>query len=160
MSREIEPTGIRAWNSKERALAAAPELSLNDKQRPSKGRSDGVASDGSLSHNIAKLEKHEVNEELRCLCVHSKGATGAFPPGHRLVPKVNRQISQPALVPGDMGRYSYFLVGTRAAMKAIFARPCNGAGRLMSLAQFKKVCWSLNMDREIVKRGIVARNQG
>ncbi|MBM3957943.1 MAG: RtcB family protein, partial [Gemmatimonadetes bacterium] len=64
-----------------------------------------------VAHNIARIETHEVDGRQRKLCVHRKGATRSLPPGHPLVPEVYRGIGQPVLVPGDMGRCSYVLVG-------------------------------------------------
>src|SRR6185369_13779130 len=69
-----------------------------------------------VAHNIAKFETHETSHgRVRCL-VHRKGATRAFPAGHRDVPADYRAIGQPVLVPGDMGRYSYVLAGRPGAM--------------------------------------------
>jgi len=113
-----------------------------------------------VCHNIAKIEEHVVNEKTRRLCVHRKGATRAFPPGHRLVPEAYRRIGQPVLVPGDMGRYSYLLVGAEGAMKASFGSTCHGAGRIMSRARSKRESRALNIDQEMARRGVVARYQG
>ena len=70
-----------------------------------------------VCHNIAKLEQHEVAGRRKTLCVHRKGATRAFPPGHDDVPSAYRSVGQPVLVPGDMGTCSYVLVGTEKAME-------------------------------------------
>ncbi|GAJ04910.1 unnamed protein product, partial [marine sediment metagenome] len=35
-----------------------------------------------VAHNMAKIEKHTVDGKPMTLCVHRKGATRAFPPGH------------------------------------------------------------------------------
>src|ERR1051326_5632072 len=37
-----------------------------------------------VCHNIAKMEDHVVEGKKRRVCVHRKGATRAFPPGHPL----------------------------------------------------------------------------
>ena len=66
-----------------------------------------------VAHNIAKIETHQVNGKKKRLCVHRKGATRAFPPHHPEVPAAYQQTGQPVLIPGDMGRYSYLLVGTQ-----------------------------------------------
>ena len=71
-------------------------------------------------HNIAKIEKHKVEGKTETLCVHRKGATKAFPARHPEIPPVYREIGQPVLIPGDMGRYSYLAVGTETAMKETF----------------------------------------
>ena len=65
-----------------------------------------------VCHNIAKIETHTVEGKPRKLCVHRKGATRAFPPHHPEVPEAYRETGQPVLIPGDMGRYSFVLVGT------------------------------------------------
>ncbi|MBN1421778.1 MAG: RtcB family protein, partial [Planctomycetes bacterium] len=80
-----------------------------------------------VCHNIAKFEEHEVGGERRRLCVHRKGATRAFGPGHPEIPEAYRAVGQPVLVPGDMGRYSYVLAG--CGMEETFGSACHGAGR-------------------------------
>jgi len=113
-----------------------------------------------VCHNIAKIEEHVVEGKPRRVCVHRKGATRAFPPNHPLIPKAYRQIGQPVLVPGDMGRYSFLLVGTETAMEATFGSTCHGAGRVMSRAQSRKISRGINIDQEMARRGVVARYQG
>jgi tRNA-splicing ligase RtcB (3'-phosphate/5'-hydroxy nucleic acid ligase) len=83
-----------------------------------------------VSHNLAKLEHHEVNGERRLLCVHRKGATRALPPGHPALPEDLRAAGQPVLVPGSMGTASYILVGVTGG--GAFHSTCHGAGRTMS----------------------------
>lgn len=39
-----------------------------------------------VSHNIAKVEKHQIDGKMRTLLVHRKGSTRAFPPHHPLIP--------------------------------------------------------------------------
>ena len=113
-----------------------------------------------VCHNIAKMEEHVVNGKKRRLCVHRKGATRAFPPGHAQVPEAYRNLGQPVLIPGDMVRYSYLLVGTEAAMEKTFGSTCHGAGRVMSRSQSKKQSQKIDIDREMARRGVVARYQG
>ncbi len=85
-----------------------------------------------ITHNIARFETHNVDGHPRKLCVHRKGATRSLPPGHPKVPEVYRHIGAPVLIPGDMGRASYLLVGTEKAAQETFASTCHGAGRLQS----------------------------
>ncbi len=85
-----------------------------------------------VAHNIAKFEEYRIDGQMRKLCVHRKGATRAFPPGHPEIPEKYREIGQPVLIPGDMGRASYVLVGQQGAMDETFGSTCHGAGRLMS----------------------------
>jgi tRNA-splicing ligase RtcB (3'-phosphate/5'-hydroxy nucleic acid ligase) len=113
-----------------------------------------------VCHNIAKIEEHVVDGEKRRVCVHRKGATRAFAPGHPQIPAAYQSIGQPVLIPGDMGRYSYLLVGTATAMEKTFGSTCHGAGRLMSRAQSKKQSRGVNIDEEMAMRGVVARYQG
>lgn len=110
-----------------------------------------------VAHNIAKLERHEVEGAERTLCVHRKGATRAFPAGHPDVPAPYRAVGQPVLVPGDMGRASYVLVGTAEALNQTFGSTCHGAGRLMSRTAAKKETRGEDIQRELAAQGIVVR---
>jgi tRNA-splicing ligase RtcB (3'-phosphate/5'-hydroxy nucleic acid ligase) len=110
-----------------------------------------------VCHNIAKKEKHRVDGKEVALCVHRKGATRAFPPGHRLVPERYRNAGQPVLVPGDMGRASYVLAGTQRAMEDTFGSTCHGAGRVMSRNQALKAARGRSITEEMEKRGIYVR---
>lgn len=110
-----------------------------------------------VAHNIAKFETHHVGGERRRVCVHRKGATRAFPPGHPELSSRFRDIGQPVLIPGDMGRYSYVLVGTAGAFSETFGSTCHGAGRRMSRTQAKKVARPRNVPKELEARGILVR---
>ena len=110
-----------------------------------------------ICHNIAKMEIHEVEGVKKELCVHRKGATRAFPPGHADIPSDYREVGQPVLIPGDMGRYSYVLVGTEKAYTETFGSTCHGAGRLMSRHQAKKVAKGRSIERELAAQGIIVR---
>jgi tRNA-splicing ligase RtcB len=110
-----------------------------------------------VCHNIAKIENHIVNGEKKKLCVHRKGATRAFPPNHPDIPKDYRSIGQPVLIPGDMGRCSYVLVGTEKALKETFGSTCHGAGRVMSRHQAIKVAKGRAIARELEDKGIIVK---
>jgi tRNA-splicing ligase RtcB len=112
-----------------------------------------------VAHNIAKFETHVVDGRERRLCVHRKGATRAFAGDRREVPSGYRTIGQPVLIPGDMGRYSYVLTGTRKAMEDTFGSTCHGAGRAMSRVKAKKAAAGRNIVREMEARGIIVRGQ-
>jgi tRNA-splicing ligase RtcB len=107
-----------------------------------------------VSHNIARLEYHEVEQERKLLCVHRKGATRAFGPGHQDVPEMYRSAGQPVLIPGDMGRASYILKGTEQSMKKSFGTACHGAGRLLSRRKATKVAESRDIKGELEKSGV------
>jgi tRNA-splicing ligase RtcB len=113
-----------------------------------------------VAHNIAKIETHEVEGRPRKLCVHRKGATRAFPPGHPETPAAYKETGQPVLIPGDMGRYSYVLVGTRTALEETFGSTCHGAGREMSRAQATKAARGRAIEKELAARGIIVRGAG
>ncbi len=113
-----------------------------------------------VAHNIAKIERHTVDGQTRTVCVHRKGATRAFPPGHREVPRDYRKVGQPVLVPGDMGRCSYVLVGQQQAMERSFGSTCHGAGRLMSRTQAKKRARGRDLAAELARLGVRVRAAG
>jgi len=110
-----------------------------------------------VAHNIAKMERHVVGGRERLLCVHRKGATRAFPPGHPELPAIYRHIGQPVIIPGDMGRASYLLVGTQKAMDETFGTTCHGAGRVMSRTQAIKSAHGRDVARRLADQGIVVR---
>ncbi len=110
-----------------------------------------------VAHNIAKVEEHRVGGQSMRLCVHRKGATRAFPPGHAEVPPRYRKVGQPVLVPGDMGRYSYVCVGTERAMAETWGSTCHGAGRLQSRGAAKRSLQGVDIAGGLERRGIVVR---
>ncbi|NBC01524.1 MAG: RNA-splicing ligase RtcB [Bacteroidetes bacterium] len=112
-----------------------------------------------VAHNIAKFETHPVNGRDQEVCVHRKGATRAFGPGHPELPGAYQHIGQPVLIPGDMGRYSYVLTGTATAMQETFGSTCHGAGRRMSRRQAKKEARGRNIAQELEDRGIIVRGE-
>jgi len=113
-----------------------------------------------VAHNIAKGEEHLVDGIIRKLVVHRKGATRAFAPGHAELPGVYKHIGQPVIIPGDMGRASYVLVGTDKGMRESFGSTCHGAGRAMSRNQAMRVAKGRAIWREMEDRGIIVRATG
>jgi tRNA-splicing ligase RtcB len=107
-----------------------------------------------VAHNLAKIEEYEVDGRVRKLCVHRKGATRAFGPGHRDIPQRYRGIGQPVIIPGSMGSASYVLVGTKEAETKSFSSTCHGAGRAMSRTRAKKVMGGAELVRELEGQGI------
>ncbi len=110
-----------------------------------------------VCHNIAKIERHTVGGKAQDLCVHRKGATRAFGPGRREVPKPYASVGQPVLVPGDMGRASYVLCGTEKAMAETFGSTCHGAGRVMSRGKAVKAAKGRRLPDELRAKGIHVR---
>jgi len=108
-----------------------------------------------VCHNIAKIEEHIVDGKKMTLCVHRKGATRAFPPGHPALPQKFRKTGQPVLIPGDMGTGSYVLAGTEKAMEKTFGSTCHGAGRVLSRAAAIKASKGRSIRREMEDRGVL-----
>jgi tRNA-splicing ligase RtcB len=100
-----------------------------------------------VAHNIAKEEEQEVGGRRRRLLGHRKGATRTF-------------SGQPVIVPGDMGRYSYVLVGTETALRETFGSTCHGAGRRMSRPAAVKAARGRRIGAELAAGGVVARATG
>ncbi len=110
-----------------------------------------------VAHNIAKFEEHRVDGKKVKVCVHRKGATRAFGPGHKDIPSDYRDIGQPVLIPGSMGTPSYVLVGTEKAMEETFGSTCHGSGRVMSRAEAKRRLRGSTVKENLQKRGIYVR---
>lgn len=110
-----------------------------------------------VAHNIAKFERHQVNGVEKGVWVHRKGATRAFPPGHPEIPPLYQGIGQPVIIPGDMGRASWILVGQPGSMLQTFGTTCHGAGRAMSRTAAVKAAAGRRIDKELLARGVVAR---
>ena len=113
-----------------------------------------------VAHNIAKFETYRIGGKERKVCVHRKGATRAFPAGHADVLSAYQTIGQPVLIPGDMGRCSYVLIGTDQAMSDTFGSTCHGAGRMLSRSAAKKRAKGRAIWREMEDLGVVVRSEG
>jgi tRNA-splicing ligase RtcB len=110
-----------------------------------------------VAHNIAKIEEHTVDNQKLTVCVHRKGATRAFPAGHKDIPQRYREVGQPVLIPGDMGRRSYVAIGTDKAMAETFGSTCHGAGRLQSRGAAKRSLRGVDVANELRARGITVK---
>jgi tRNA-splicing ligase RtcB (3'-phosphate/5'-hydroxy nucleic acid ligase) len=113
-----------------------------------------------VCHNVAKREDHVVDGRRREVIVHRKGATRCFGPGDDRVPAPYRDVGQPVLIPGDMGRYSYVLAGTEKAMLTTFGSSCHGAGRLLSRGEALRRAKGRSIARELADRGIEVISRG
>ncbi len=173
--RELCCAPIRSREGEEymAAMAAAANFAFANRQIITQGVRDtfaqvlGIGDDRlrldlvyDVCHNIAKFEEHVVNDEKRLLVVHRKGATRAFPAHHPKVPAAYQSTGQPVLIPGDMGRYSYVLVGADKAMRETFGSACHGAGRVMSRHAAKKIARGHNVIAELAAAGIIVRGAG
>ncbi len=130
-----------------------------------------------VSHNMAKIERHVIPSPSKgegqavgaspahggrteLLCVHRKGATRAFPPGNPDVPKRYKDIGQPVLIPGDMGRYSFLCVGGPKAMERSWGSACHGAGRRWGREAAKRALRGRDIRQELADQGIIAMAKG
>jgi tRNA-splicing ligase RtcB len=111
-----------------------------------------------VSHNICKVEEHEIGGIRRRLHVHRKGATRAFGPGSAHVPESCREQGQPVLIGGSMGTESYVLAGTKAGETASLSSACHGAGRSMSRNQATRTWQGRQLVDELASRGILIRS--
>ncbi len=107
-----------------------------------------------VAHNIAKTEEYTIDGKKKKVLVHRKGATRAFGPGHKEVPKAYRPVGQPIFIPGSMGTASYVLVGTDKAMNETFASTPHGAGREMSRKQAAKTWRAEKLKADLEKQRI------
>jgi tRNA-splicing ligase RtcB len=114
-----------------------------------------------VAHNIAKFEDHDVGGGVtKQVCVHRKGATRAFPPGHPEVPEPYQTTGQPVIIPGSMGTASWVLAGQAGSMIHSFGTSCHGAGRMMSRTAAVKLAAGRRIDKELDALGIIARARG
>jgi len=113
-----------------------------------------------VAHNIAKIEKYKIEGKEKRLCVHRKGATRAFGPEHPALPQRYKKTGQPVIIPGDMGRNSYLLVGTKKAEEETFGSTAHGAGRVKSRTAAIR---SINLNtllKELESKGIIVKASG
>jgi tRNA-splicing ligase RtcB (3'-phosphate/5'-hydroxy nucleic acid ligase) len=132
---------------------AARESFMAVFQKPA--RQLGMKTVYDVSHNLAKIEEHEVNGKRRTLCVHRKGATRAFGPGHPEIPSAYRGIGQPVIIPGSMGSSSFVLTGAPQAASRSFGSTCHGAGRAMSRTKAKKMMRGEDLKAKLEAEGIL-----
>ncbi len=147
-----------AWANRQCLMGLAVQIFLETlKISP---RDLGMSLVYDVAHNIIKVEEHTVDGKKMKLAVHRKGATRAFPPGHEELPEVYKKIGQPVIIPGDMGRNSYVLVGTEKAMEESFGSTCHGAGRRLSRHAAKKKAKGRAIERELEDKGIFVKATG
>ena len=118
------------------------------------GSSEGMVQVYDVCHNVAKFEKHKINEQLKEVCIHRKGATRSFGPGREEIPDVYRSVGQPVIIPGSMGTASYILVGTEEAERLSFGSTAHGAGRVMSRHEARRRFRGEKIKEELERKGI------
>ena len=118
------------------------------------GSSEGMNQIYDVCHNVAKFEKHKINEQLKEVCIHRKGATRSFGPGREEIPDVYRSVGQPVIIPGSMGTASYILAGTEEAERLSFGSTAHGAGRVMSRHEARRRFRGERIKEELERKGI------
>ncbi|MBI3949606.1 MAG: RtcB family protein [Acidobacteria bacterium] len=109
-----------------------------------------------VAHNTAKLEKHQVDGEVRELLVHRKGATRAFGPGMEGIPEIYKESGQPVIIGGSMETGSYLLAGVESGDQTFYTT-AHGSGRTMSRNKAKKMFHGKKLQQEMEARGIYVR---
>jgi tRNA-splicing ligase RtcB len=107
-----------------------------------------------VAHNIAKVEKHKIDGELKSVVVHRKGATRAFPKGREEIPQKYRDLGQPVFIPGSMGTGSWILLGKPNSMDLSFGSTAHGAGRTMSRSAARRSFTENQVQKSLGDRGI------
>jgi tRNA-splicing ligase RtcB (3'-phosphate/5'-hydroxy nucleic acid ligase) len=107
-----------------------------------------------VCHNISKLEEHNVDGKTKTVLVVRKGATRAFGPGRKELPKIYKETGQPIILPGSMGTSSYVLVGTKKAEEISFGSTAHGAGRVESRSQALRELRGEDVKKQLNDKGI------
>ncbi|MEO0294021.1 MAG: RtcB family protein [candidate division WOR-3 bacterium] len=146
-----------AWANRQIILSRLREAFSKVFEKPAETL--GIRLIYDVAHNIAKIEEHIVDGKLKKLCVHRKGATRAFPPGHPELPLKYSKWGQPVLIPGDMGTASYILLGTQKAMEETFGSTCHGAGRVLSRKKALQATGGRDLTKELREKGIYVKSK-
>lgn len=144
-----------AWANRQILLHGVRQAFATMFERPVSSQDTPLVYD--VCHNIAKTEAYEIDGVMQQVCVHRKGATRAFPASHPALPEQYRVVGQPVLIPGDMGRYSFVLVGAPGSIAESFGSCCHGAGRRQSRTAAKKSISSRQLFDQLVAQGIIVR---
>jgi tRNA-splicing ligase RtcB (3'-phosphate/5'-hydroxy nucleic acid ligase) len=108
-----------------------------------------------ISHNLAKMETHDVGGSPRLLCVHRKGATRSLPPHHPALPADLAAVGQPVLIPGTMGTASYVLAGVPD--NPALSSTAHGAGRVQSRHQAARHTSGRELRDRLEAQGVLVR---
>ena len=130
---------------------------MRDSFRKVMGTDHGMKQVYDVCHNIAKVEKHDVDGESRELIVHRKGATRSFGPDRPEVNEVYKSTGQPIFIPGSMSTASYVLVGADSALEKSFGSTAHGAGREMSRKEAIRSFRGEKIAKEMEQRNILVK---
>ena len=111
-----------------------------------------------VAHNIAKVEKHKIDGQLKSVVVHRKGATRAFPANREEIPRTYRDIGQPVFIPGSMGTSSWILLGQKNSMDLSFGSTAHGAGRMMSRSKARRDYTEEQVKKSLSDKGIFIKS--
>ena len=111
-----------------------------------------------VAHNIAKVEKHKIDGQLKSVVVHRKGATRAFPANREEIPRTYRDIGQPVFIPGSMGTSSWILLGQQNSMNLSFGSTAHGAGRMMSRSKARRDYTEEQVKKSLSDKGIFIKS--
>jgi len=111
----------------------------------------------NIGHNTVKLEKHRLDDKEKEVYVHRKGATRAFGPSRKELPRPYQGVGQPVIIGGTMGTASYIMCGTDYGEERAFASTCHGSGRTMSRISAKKRWRGDRLVNELAAKGIIIR---
>jgi len=111
-----------------------------------------------VAHNIAKVEKHKIDGQLKSVVVHRKGATRAFPANREEIPRNYRDIGQPVFIPGSMGTSSWILLGQQNSMNLSFGSTAHGAGRMMSRSKARRDYTEEQVKKSLADKGIFIKS--
>ena len=93
--------------------------------------------------------------------MHRKGATRAFPPGHREIPADYRDVGQPVFIPGSMGTASWVLAGSDGAMRETFGSvlPRRGPADEPHARRARRARTRAQEQKKLEERGILVRSE-
>jgi tRNA-splicing ligase RtcB (3'-phosphate/5'-hydroxy nucleic acid ligase) len=147
-----------AWNNRQIIMHLA-QKSISDTL--SMSRDDmGFRLLYDVCHNIAKIEEHRLTaEKAKGMCTQERCNT-CFSSKHKLIPERYKNVGQPVLIPGDMGRYSFIAAGKQKAMDETFGSSCHGAGRNLSRKKALEKAKGRDLIKELRDKGIVIEAKG
>jgi tRNA-splicing ligase RtcB len=110
-----------------------------------------------ISHNLVQAEEHPDFGEV---WAHRKGATRAFPGGHRALAGTRWETTgHPVLIPGSNRDYSYVLMPEAGALKSGYSVN-HGAGRRLSRGEAVRQLDQKKVDEQYRRDGILVNLDG
>jgi tRNA-splicing ligase RtcB (3'-phosphate/5'-hydroxy nucleic acid ligase) len=107
-----------------------------------------------ISHNL--IQQEELDGALHWM--HRKGATRAFPAGHRGLPARWLATGHPIITPGSMGTASHIQVAERGARASLYSIN-HGAGRVLSRRAANRGLKQADADQWLAQRDILVNTR-